>query len=57
MGALARQGDAQAVNIIKPKETPVQPAKAPPPPVKQAATPWFAPLLGSTARKGQQQNG
>lgn len=52
-----RQDDAQPVNVIKPKETPVQPVKTPPPPVKTVGAGWFAPLLGSTARKGQQQNG
>jgi Zn-finger nucleic acid-binding protein len=55
--APARQDDAQAVNVIKPKETHAQPVKAPPAPVKSVGTGWFAPLLGSTARKGQQQNG
>jgi hypothetical protein len=51
------QGDPQAVNVIKPRETPAQTAKTPPAPVKSVGTGWFAPLLGSTARKGQQQNG
>ena len=53
----AAQAAVQGANAIKPKEAPVQVDKTAPTPAKAVAGGWWAPILGSAAKKGQQQNG
>ena len=55
--APAPQAAVQGANAIKPKEPPAQTVKTAPTPAKAVAGGWWAPILGSAAKKGQQQNG
>jgi len=55
--APAGEAGAQGANAIKHKETPAPAVKTSPDANKAAPAGWWAPLMGSTARKGQQKNG